>query len=605
MSTTNNNKPTTSPPPFLLIKATTSLFFLAFILSSLITMSSIKLKKQPGSEERIFPRPTPDAWTTTDALVTSDESRDIVPWPLRVHDTWRKSYGSLPLLRSHTKFCRVPQLHVQVDSPFRSETAMGKIKRSYVCLRFDKQCRGQEMEELWDRRYFKKYDTYQATFLMTDTTALNRLKRDDSELFDQVMWQREGEAYVSALDGGDAISGNKQKQLSVKRRYAESFGCDYNSLRIQPAQFSMSVPSECRAFFKFASQHLENMWIMKPTLGSGGVGITLHTGIKDFNDLSKCKKAPKDQPNANKFIIQEYVKFPLLIHEKKFDMRVYMLIASSNPYIIFYHKGYLRRAVYNYDPNSSKRTIFLTNTHFQSLEKNFELADHIWGWARFQKYLADHLVAGAQYVSTVLDSSIKKVMLFNFWSAKEELVRRKGSYHLFGLDFMIDDELRVHFIEANGFPGYTWSKDFPTRTLVTTLIDLIVELHEAPKAFEHMTRGDTYGEFELIYNELEDVCSDLMYNPCVEFANHNTLLMKQTAKRVSELHDSGRRSMYKAKKVKEKDRQKALDACRKQGVDINSKECAQIMYENRRQRFVAYYAEVRAWNVINKFVAGM
>ena len=74
---------------------------------------------------------------------------------------------------------------------------------------------------------------------------------------------------------------------------------------------------------------------------------------------------------------------------------------------------------------------------------------------------------GAHYVSTVLDSAIKKALLFNFMSARDELVRRKGSYHLFGLDFMIDDQLRVHFIEANGYPGFTWSKDFPTRTMVT------------------------------------------------------------------------------------------------------------------------------------------
>ena len=328
------------------------------------------------------------------------------------------------------------------------------------------------MEELWDRRYTKKYDTYTATFLFTDTTALNRLKRDDAEMFEQIMWQKEGEIYISALDGGDAISGNKGKQLSTKRGYAEKFGCDYNSLRIQPAQYTMFKPKECKMFFKQAKLLGEEaMWIMKPVLGSGGVGITLHTGTKDFKVFRECKKTltitasmqqkikekksegEKHEEDLgiitnNKYIIQEYVKFPLLIHNKKFDMRVYMLIASSVPYFVFYHKGYLRKAVLNYDSKSDSRTVFLTNTHFQSLEKNFELADHIWGWARFQKYLADNNIAGAHYVSTVLDSAIKKVLLFNFWSAKDELVRRKGTYHLFGLDFMIDDQLRVHFIEG-------------------------------------------------------------------------------------------------------------------------------------------------------------
>jgi hypothetical protein len=67
------------------------------------------------------------------------------------------------------------------------------------------------MEELWNRRYMKKYDTNTATFLMTDTTALNRMKRDEPSTFEEIMKLKEGEYYVSAFDGGDAISGNKAK----------------------------------------------------------------------------------------------------------------------------------------------------------------------------------------------------------------------------------------------------------------------------------------------------------------------------------------------------------------------------------------------------------
>ena len=332
----------------------------------------------------------------------------------------------------------------------------------------------------------------------------------------------------------------------------------------------------------------------------------MHIGVREFEErFSACGKKKQDSQDANKFIIQEYVRHPLLIHGKKFDMRVYMLIASSNPYLIFFHKGYLRRAVHKYDANSTSAAVFLTNTHIQSLENGFELGEHIWGWARFQKYLADHNVAGSQYISTVLDSSIKKVMLFNFWSAKDELVRRKGTYHLFGLDFMIDDELRVHFIEANGFPGYTWSKDFPTRTMVTTMIDMIIELHESPTAFERMTRGDTYGEFELIYNELEDGCSDVAYDPCIEFSTHNAVPMKYTAKRVSQMHDAGQRTMFKAKKQKSRDNIKAVEGCKREGLDEKSKECSKFMYEERRRKFVAMFHEIRAWNAINKFVSGM
>jgi hypothetical protein len=224
---------------------------------------------------RNFPSQPKHVWQETDALVPSKHQRAKLPWQLSVHDSVRNAFGHMALLRSDTKLCKVPPLQIQVDNPYRSENNLGKIKRSYVCLRFDRQCRGQEMEELWDRRYMKKYGTYQATFLMTDTTALNRLKLNDMEQFEQVMYHREGEIYVSALEGGDAISGNKAKQLQVKRSYAEKFGCDYNTLRIQPIQYTMHHPKECRSFFRFARvAPPKTMWIMKPVLSKRFIAIS-------------------------------------------------------------------------------------------------------------------------------------------------------------------------------------------------------------------------------------------------------------------------------------------------------------------------------------------
>lgn len=52
----------------------------------------------------------------------------------------------------------------------------------------------------------------------------------------------------------------------------------------------------------------------------------------------------------------------------------------------------------------------------------------------------------------------------------------------------------MHFIEANGFPRDTCLPDFLTRTFMTEMMNLAIELHEAPIAFETMTQGDMHGE---------------------------------------------------------------------------------------------------------------
>lgn len=53
-------------------------------------------------------------------------------------------------------------------------------------------------------------------------------------------------------------------------------------------------------------------------------------------------------------LAQRYISRPLLIDQHKFDFRIYMLIASTDPLIVYYHDGFLRMSLLKYDINSKE-----------------------------------------------------------------------------------------------------------------------------------------------------------------------------------------------------------------------------------------------------------
>ena len=127
--------------------------------------------------------------------------------------------------------------------------------------------------------------------------------------------------------------------------------------------------------------------------------------------------------------------------------------------------------------------------------------------------------------------------------------RSPSSFHLLGLDFMITDDLKVWFIEANSYP--LWPRVSSSREtsfidelmetmgvraslhhqelhdyiaqflhfLQNSLFDLLFELRENPTHFhEHLLPGQYFKSLQLVWSEIGTNCrSDHAYNPCSEF----------------------------------------------------------------------------------------
>jgi hypothetical protein len=120
-----------------------------------------------------------------------------------------------------------------------------------------------------------------------------------------------------------------------------------------------------------------------------GRGIKLISKISDVDSKDKpfrtrCRNVEVFDPNeaplaerdfAKYGVIQEYMVNPMLLENRKFAVRVYMLIARVKPYLCFhYNFGYIKRCGEYYDENKfEKEDLFrhITNQEFQKKQDYF------------------------------------------------------------------------------------------------------------------------------------------------------------------------------------------------------------------------------------------
>ena len=107
-----------------------------------------------------------------------------------------------------------------------------------------------------------------------------------------------------------------------------------------------------------------NIWILKPGENSNrGNGITVCNTVREvISEINSSEKADHTH------IIQRYIERPLLISNRKFDIRCFCMLTSINGIMkgYFYEDGYIRTSSCEFDlEDLGNRFIHLTNDAVQ------------------------------------------------------------------------------------------------------------------------------------------------------------------------------------------------------------------------------------------------
>jgi hypothetical protein len=107
------------------------------------------------------------------------------------------------------------------------------------------------------------------------------------------------------------------------------------------------------------------LWIVKPSASSCGRGISVMTGQQVLS-----------LPKRRKVVVQRYLARPYLIDGKKFDLRIYVLVAGVDPLRVYIHdEGLTRISTAKYSThNIANNFAHLTNYSINKAAPNFRAA---------------------------------------------------------------------------------------------------------------------------------------------------------------------------------------------------------------------------------------
>lgn len=214
-------------------------------------------------------------------------------------------------------------------------------------------------------------------------------------------------------------------------------------------------------------------------------------GIRCFNNLYDIADYCLGVPTQ--FVVQKYIENPLVIEGRKFDIRQWVVVQDfSPPKIWFYEECYLRFTNEEYSlDNIYNRFVHLTNESLQKHSKKHNRDKAMWTMSEF----ASHI--GAENWRRIQEQ-LKDIVVWSIKACEGHVIGKRGSFELFGYDFMVDEQLRPWLIEVNMSPSMEYSTPV-TKQLVKMVLQDTARLVSSPK------KGRQVGNFTCLYKSADDL----------------------------------------------------------------------------------------------------
>ena len=248
---------------------------------------------------------------------------------------------------------------------------------------------------------------------------------------------------------------NLLRSLRRARKYSFKSGRKpQNAFDFHPTTYIL--PEQYKEWTRATERDRSTTYIMKPKNSSNARRIKV---IKP----SKRKYIPR----TKSCILQKYIEDPYLLKKKKFDIRLYVLVLSYDPLVIYlYNDGLVRFCSKSFTMNNTSRFTHCCNVSVNKKDNSyvapesntFSEGHDKWPLRCLWEILSKR--EGKEVVEQ-LQQTIKDILVKTIIASEPEVVGKlKGivkdsrkCFELFGFDVLIDNKLKPWILECNISPS--------------------------------------------------------------------------------------------------------------------------------------------------------
>jgi hypothetical protein len=242
--------------------------------------------------------------------------------------------------------------------------------------------------------------------------------------------------YFKKIDS-DLIKTIHPKDLKmVPKIYWRSLLRDISYNKKTLAEFFNDKPYFPKCYFKLEDvDKNDKRYFLKPHQGSQGYGI------KVINDLFLLEKIPDD------FLLQEEI-VPDLIHQKKYDIRMYFCIIHYKNNLEFFISRDGKVRISNEDYNLQEEKGSITNS--SQIKKESNNFHQQMKWSNLENFNTDYKTVIENFKDII--SSLKNQKIFDTYMGQ-------NIFNLYGVDLIKGYDGKYYLLEFNSNPNFFHKND--------------------------------------------------------------------------------------------------------------------------------------------------